>query len=265
MRSSSDLPTLLRAMNPEEYEILACVEREHWFYRGKREITYQWIKALFPSPQGKVFVDLGCGTGCFVEQMIQRGYPMIGVDDHQESIDRARQLLGEKNFREGSAEHFPFEENKVDLITMLDVLEHLKEDQEALVRMYQALKPGGILFITVPAFQFLWSDWDRSLHHFRRYSAGSLLPQLKAVGFEIVFSNYINVLAFPVVYLVRRWRECFGEAGNAFDRPENRIPWGPLNRFLEWQFVRLATQRWIRFPFGVSILVVARKLKSSCD
>ena len=246
-------------MNPEEYEILFRVERDHWFYRGKREIAFQWVRELIPSPREKVLVDLGCGTGCFVEQMVQRGYPMIGVDDHQESIVRARALLGEKNFREGSAESFPFESNSVDLITMLDVLEHLREDRKALDSMYRALKPGGFLLITVPAFHFFWSEWDRSLHHFRRYTSASLLPLLKGAGFEISFWNHINVLAFPIVFLLRRWREWVGGGENPLDRPENRIPWGPLNRLLEWQFVRAAVQKWIRFPFGVSILVIAKK------
>ncbi len=248
-------------MNPEEYEILSRVERDHWFYRGKRQIASQWIRELFPSAKEKIFVDLGCGTGCFVEQMIQKGYPMIGVDDHQESIDRARLLLGEKNFREGSAEAFPFQDNSVDLITMLDVLEHLKEDRVALDSMYRGLKGGGVLLITVPAFQFFWSDWDRSLHHFRRYTASSLLPLLKGAGFEISFWNYINVLAFPIVFCLRRWRDCFGGGEDPLDRPENKIPCGPLNRILEWQFVTLAVQKLIRFPFGVSILVVAKKPK----
>ncbi|MES2308820.1 MAG: class I SAM-dependent methyltransferase [Verrucomicrobiota bacterium] len=250
-------------MNPEEYEVLARVEREHWFYRGKRRIASEWVNRILPEPQGKVLVDVGCGTGCFAEQMIQKGYSMIGIDDHQESIDRARVLLGEKNFREGSAEKFPFEEATVDVVTLLDVLEHLKDDRLALESLYRGIKPGGYLILTVPAFEFFWSDWDRSLHHYRRYSAKNLLSLMKEVGFEISFWNFINVLAFPAVYLIRQWREWSGKQENPWDRPENRIPWGPLNRVLEWQFVRLATQKWIRFPFGVSLLVVARKPRTS--
>jgi SAM-dependent methyltransferase len=247
-------------MNPEEYEILARVERDHWFYRGKRRIAREWVRRVLSGNRDQRLVDVGCGTGCFVQEMIQRGYSMVGIDDHRESVERAQVLLGEKNFREGSAERFPFEAGSVDVVTLLDVLEHLKDDRLALKSLYEGLKPGGYLILTVPAFDFFWSDWDRSLHHYRRYTPGDLLPRLREAGFEISFWNFINVLAFPVVYLLRQWREFGGGSENPLDRPENRIPWGPLNKVLEWQFVAMAVQKWVKFPLGVSLLVVARKI-----
>lgn len=246
-------------MNPEEYEILSRVEREHWFYRGKREIVSRWIRRLYGEDRSLKVVDCGCGTGYFAQRLIQKGYEVTGVDDHLDSIVRAKALLGENHFREGSAERFPFPPESVDVITLLDVLEHLREDRQALRSLYESLKPGGYLIITVPAFMLLWSDWDRALHHFRRYSSSELLSKVREAGFQISFWNYINIVAFPIVAAIRLLRTLLDPPVDSFNRPENQIPFKPLNRVLEFLFVTLAVQKWIRFPFGVSLLVVAQK------
>lgn len=248
-------------MNPEEYEILARVEREHWFYRGKRALIKIWIDRLYAKKKPSLLVDCGCGTGFFAKSLLDQGYPVLGVDDHEDSVVKAKALLGAVNFRQGSAENFPFPENSVDSITMLDVLEHLKSDQKALQSIALALKPEGTLILTVPAFQFLWSDWDHALHHYRRYSPATLLPLFEKAGLQIEFWNFINVIAFPIVCLVRFWRVVRDEEIDPMKRPENKIPPLWLNLILEKTFVWLATQKWIRFPFGVSLLVIARKSK----
>ena len=105
----------------------------------------------------------------------------------------------------------------------------------------------------------LWSDWDVTLRHYRRYTAASL-RQVIPPGFEIVQLNYVNVAVLPAVFLVRKFRALKLRLGlPATARSEDRIPPAWLNRFLQWLFVRLACQTTLRFPAGVGLLAVLRK------
>jgi hypothetical protein len=106
----------------------------------------------------------------------------------------------------------------------------------------------------------LWSDWDVALHHFRRYHRAQLRALFPADAWEIVYVNYTNVVVYPAVWLVRKWRalrRLLGWAGPAA-RTEDQLPPRWLNGLLRGLFVNLAAWR-LPFPFGVSLLLVARR------
>ena len=116
------------------------------------------------------------------------------------------------------------------------------------------LKPGGVALVTVPASMALWSDWDVALHHFRRYSRPQLRALFPAAQWELVYVNYTNVVVFPVVWVIRKWRKFFPSQARGED--VEPAPW--LNRILQGLFVGLARWR-LPLPFGVSLLLVARR------
>ena len=118
------------------------------------------------------------------------------------------------------------------------------------------LKPEGIAVITVPALRALWSDWDVSLHHCRRYNRQSFLRLLTHPLFAMEHWNFINVLALPAVYLSRKLRAITGASSRAEDPtfPQSRL------MFLRKAFTALANQEQVRFPFGVGLLAVLRKI-----
>jgi hypothetical protein len=121
------------------------------------------------------------------------------------------------------------------------------------------LRPEGIAVITVPALMALWSDWDVSLRHYRRYDRRGLLSIIPD-GFEILHVNYVNVAVLPLVYLIRKYRGLKQRLGlKAVARSEDAIPPDWLNNFLRPVFVRMACQGTLRFPAGVGLLVVLRK------
>jgi len=131
--------------------------------------------------------------------------------------------------------------------------------------MRRILKPGGVLVITVPAFMSLWSDWDVALHHFRRYRKRQLLSRLEESDLEVIHCSYINVFAFPAVFLLRKWRARHGAdrvAASPGERAEERIPSPWLNRILQSIFVLPACQSVVSFPFGVGLLAIARRRPS---
>lgn len=245
-------------MNPREYTNLANLERRHWFYVGKREVVRYWIQRLHPLRPDHLLVDCGAGTGTFAAEMAPF-CRVLAIDDHEESLVLARDQLGPDRVKRGTCVSLPLESNAVDVLTALDVLEHVQEDARALVEFGRVVRPGGLVVITVPALMWLWSDWDVALHHYRRYGHRSLRAVIPAT-FEVVHCSYVNVAALPLVLAVRKWRtlqRALGGGGGA--RSEDTIPPRWANTVLRWSFVRLACQRWIRFPAGVGLLAVLRK------
>ena len=245
-------------MNPDEYKNLAQVETRHWFYAGKREIVRHWIRRFHQFQPGDVLADCGAGTGIFAAEMIQE-CNVVAVDDFEKSLELLRLRLGENHVRKGSCTALPLAGESVSVLAALDVIEHVQDDRAALREFLRVLRPEGIAVITVPALMALWSDWDVSLRHYRRYDRRGLLSIIPD-GFEILHVNYINVAVLPLVYLIRKYRGLKQRLGlKAVARSEDAIPPDWLNNFLRQVFVRMACQSTLRFPAGVGLLIVLRK------
>lgn len=243
-------------MNADEYANLDRVERGHWYYAGKRELVRGWIQRTAGLTPGSLLLDCGAGTGLFAAGMRD----ICGVrvlDDHAESLAILRTRFAAGEIIEGTATSIPLPAAAVDCVTVLDVLEHIRDHQAAVSEIHRVLRPGGCVVATVPALMTLWGYWDTALHHHRRYTAQELQALFPETDWELVHLNYTNVAVFPAVWLVRRWQR-WRDSG-ADSRMEDKIPPGWLNGFLQWLFVRLGLVRGLRFPFGVSLLLVARK------
>ena len=113
-------------------------------------------------------------------------------------------LAQEEVIRAG--DQVPLPDGSLAYVTALDVLEHVPDDAAVVRGFHRLLQPGGLAVVTVPAGMALWSDWDVALHHFRRYNRGQLRALFPADKWEIVHANYTNVLAYPAVWAVRKWR-----------------------------------------------------------
>jgi SAM-dependent methyltransferase len=153
----------------------------------------------------------------------------------------------------------PLPDGSLEYVTGLDVLEHLPDAATVVRGFHRLLKPGGLAIITVPAGMALWSDWDEALHHYRRYSRPQLRALFPAECWELVHVNYTNVVVYPAVWLVRKWRRWFARSGTPpGPRAEDREPAAWLNWLLQRIFVGTGFIR-MPWPFGVSLLLVARR------
>jgi SAM-dependent methyltransferase len=162
------------------------------------------------------------------------------------------------NVKAGAAEHLPYEAGSFDLVTGLDVVEHLDDDRAGLREMARVLRPGGRAILFVPAFMFLWGVQDDISNHRRRYTLNELKQTVRESGFEIERASYVNLSFFAPILLGR----LFMRLTRLRPESENNITIGFLNGAMgnilgaeSWLL------RYLNFPFGVSIICVARKVE----
>ncbi len=243
-------------MNPEEYAKLYAIERDHWFYKGKRAIVLHWLKKLTSLDSNKLLLDVGAGTGICVEEFqpycrtlgIESSPIAIGLAYH--SIQSQPRLLG------GSITAIPLKNESVDIVLCLDVLEHIADDRQAFLEIVRVIRPGGLVIITVPAFNWAASDWDVALGHHRRYNLTKLQKLIMGPKISIVYRNYINSFVFWPVVVYRKLRTWYK---NSFPhRMEDQVPPTWLNRLLYFLFVWPATKPW-PMPLGLSCFMILRR------
>ncbi len=240
-------------MNAEEYANLDRMEATHWYYAGKRVIARRWLELAGPPRADQVLLDCGAGTGRFAQEMESACRVMV-LDDHEESLRILRTRFRPEQILSLAGDQVPLPAGSLDYVTALDVLEHTPDDRAVVAGFSRLLRPGGVALVTVPAGMALWSDWDVALHHYRRYSRAQLQALFPAAEWELVHVNYTNVIVYPGVWIVRKWRKVFPSLG----RTEDAEPPRWLNGLLQRLFVGMALWR-IPLPFGVSLLLVARR------
>jgi SAM-dependent methyltransferase len=235
--------------------IEARVERDHWWFRGRRRLVTAVIEALGTPPTAQV-LDVGCGTGANLRLLVELGFQdVIGLDRSEEAIRWCAEK-GLPPVKRGDLCRLPFPEDHFDMILATDVLEHIDDEGAAVMELFRVLRPGGTLIASVPAFESLWGLQDQVSHHKRRYRREALSALLRAGGFHVARSFYFNFLLFAPIWLARqliRWRKIQLAS-------ENEVNTRWLNAVLARIFaldVWLAPR--LRPGFGVSILAVARR------
>jgi ubiquinone/menaquinone biosynthesis C-methylase UbiE len=246
-------------MNADEYSNLECVERTHWYYSGKRALVRAWLQRARPPQPTDVLLDCGAGTGIFAKEM-EAHCRVLVLDDHAEALRLLRTRFRPEQILSLAGDAVPLPDASLDFVTALDVLEHVPDDAAMVRGFHRLLSPGGIALVTVPASMALWSDWDEALHHFRRYRRPQLRALFTSDRWELIHVNYTNVVVYPAVWWVRKLRTLQKRLGRPAPagRSEDREPARPINDLLRAIFVRLAMWR-VPFPFGVSLVLVARR------
>ncbi len=239
------------------------VEDEHFWFGATRRVIFEALeRALGPRHTGARLLDVGCGTGYTLAQL-SPAIRATGVDFSATALAFARERLGlhsKTTLVRGSAYALPFTDGSFDAVLALDVLEHLDHDLDAALEMRRVLTKGGVAIITVPAFAELWSAHDEALDHKRRYRLSEIESVLRRAGFVVEHGTYYNFFLFPLVAMARLTARIRGASPS--DRKAEadlRVPPTPLNELFG---AVLASERrlapWIRLPFGVSCMVIAR-------
>ena len=151
----------------------------------------------------------------------------------------------------------PFESGTFDCTTSFDVLEHLEDDRKALAELLRVTRPGGLVFVNVPAFRCLWSDWDESLHHERRYTKEMFCRIIPVEEAAVQSLFYLNPALFFPILIYRGTKRLLPRIFSR--RLEDAVPSPRINALLQKLFV--APVRWnLRFfPFGTSLFAILEK------
>jgi SAM-dependent methyltransferase len=238
------------------YQILHRTEESHWWFVGRRRLILDQIARRHEGRHDVRALDLGCGTGIFLESLARYG-EAVGLDSSPDALAFCRER-GLTRLVRGDGALIPFGDESFDLVTANDLIEHIEDDAAALREVHRVLKRGGRAFIFAPAFDFLWSLQDEISHHRRRYTRARLARIIEGAGFEIERITYANTLLFPVVYMGRQALKALRLFKDV--RTENDLHPGWSNGMLKAIFgLEALLLRRTDLPFGVSILAVCRR------
>lgn len=243
-------------MDPTAYEVVHELEESHWFFVGRRRILSRLLDEILQGEKQLTILDVGCGTGTTM-RLLGRYGEVTGIDISAKAIRYCREQ-GRLRLCQADSSCLPFSDESFDLVTALDLLEHLQDESRGLVEFWRVLKEGGRMLLFVPAFMFLWSDFDRFSGHHRRYTKEELKQKVEQSGLEVIRLSYFNAILFPIVWAVRvvknfvgRWRSF---------RSDLETPSMGLSSILA-EILSLESNLIARgdLPFGVSLVCIARK------
>ena len=203
----------------------------------------------------KIVLEIGCANGHFISEIQKlKRYNYIGSDAQSSRVFNLANKYNNIPFIVFDLLKNPFSENFFDNVVMLNVLEHIKEDQRALCEVHRMLKKNGLLIIEVPSGSFLYDDYDVKLLHFRRYDMKDLINKLSNAGFKIEKKTHLGFLAFPFFLIIKLFNKFFKKkltvtkSANISD-----------NTFLKILFKIEKKLGSLSLPFGVRCYVCARK------
>jgi SAM-dependent methyltransferase len=248
---------LPKEMQSHHYPILYEVEDTHWWYVGRRRIIQSLVERIRTTLHNSnpSILDVGCGTGANLKMLTGYGRAE-GVDISPQAVEFCRER-GLDSVKLGAVEQLPYESDSFDLVTTLDVIEHLDDDVAGLREMRRVLRRDGRILVFVPAFMFLWGVQDDVSNHRRRYTLPGLLKVVEEAGFSVEWSSYANISFFLPVLLVRSVMRWLGLRAATEYGINISLMNGPFSRLF-------AAERFIfergRLPFGVSAVCIARRV-----
>jgi len=256
--SNAIATNLPKEMQAHHYPILYQVEDTHWWYVGRRRIIrslVEKIRATLNNPNPRI-LDVGCGTGANLKMLADYG-SAEGVDISPQAVEFCRER-GLNSVKLGAAEQLPYDDDSFELVTALDVIEHLDDDVAGLREMRRVLRREGRVLLFVPAFMFLWGVQDDVSNHRRRYTLPGLVKAVEAAGFAVEWSSYANVTFFLPVLVVRSVMRWLGLRAATEYGINISLMNGPFSQLF-------AAERFIlksgKIPFGVSAVCIARRVE----
>jgi 2-polyprenyl-3-methyl-5-hydroxy-6-metoxy-1,4-benzoquinol methylase len=255
--------------DPANFDILMRMQARHFWYRGRHRFllaAFRGVVKRFGMRHLSV-VDLGAGCGGWIRYLLEHApelaYRVALADSSLAALRYAGSALGA-----------PVSRYQVDLLRLgwverwdvaflLDVLEHIPQDEDVLRQVHRALRPSGLLLVTAPALASFWSYNDELVGHQRRYTHDDFRRLASNVGFELVRARYFMFFLSPLLSVSRMNRpraDITYEEKRALLMRTHRVPPWPVNEALALIFAAETPLGWfLPFPVGTSILGVFRK------
>jgi len=231
----------------------ARLEQRHWWFRGRRIVLEAALSRVRPAAAAEV-LDLGAGTGATLDWLAPYG-AAVGVEVNPLAVAWARSRGHQVEL--ASAEQLPFDAGRFDLITCLDVLEHVADDAAALAEARRVAASDALLLVTAPAYPHLFAGHDVAAGHRRRYRRGELLELARAAGWRPQLVSHFNAILLPIAVARRLFDRTNGRTRARSDLWATPAALdGPLR--LPLQFEAVLLRRGLCLPAGLSILAALR-------
>lgn len=254
------------------FDTLIKMQQEHFWYRGRHNLILNVLKkelpALLADANGLEAIDLGGGCGGWLRYLHSHQPDMFKqlalADSSIRALSLANPVVGDFAHRYQIDLMDIVWSEDWDVAFLLDVLEHIPEHEEALRQIRKSLRPGGLLFVTTPAFDQFWSYNDEIAHHQRRYVVRDYRELAEKTGFELLRTDYFMFFLSPALVasrlLFRPPSMISEEQRQAYLAKTHRVPASPVNRILSGIFSLEALMiNRLSFPWGTSILAVLRR------
>jgi SAM-dependent methyltransferase len=242
-------------MDAALYEQHAELEQEHWWFVARRAIIGTVLDHHLERGADRRLLDVGCGTGGMLPLLAQFG-TVSGIEGEPLAVEHCRAAFGRFDVQLGQVPSDVPHDGSFDLVSAFDVIEHIDDDVEALAALRAAVRPGGLIVVTVPALPWLWSAHDDLNGHKRRYTRQSLTAALTRAGVEVAALSYFNTVLLPAVAAARLVQHL--RPRPAAPHSDFRMPTRWVNRALTRA---MASERGLvargGLPIGVSLVAVA--------
>lgn len=243
-------------MKTVEYATMAEREQTYWWHLGRLRIIQRYIHKAQKGKEKVKIMNIGCGTGGTIDML-----EAFGVVDNVDISDEAIRFMKERGYTRLTKVNdidLPFKDKTYDLVGAFDVLEHIEDQVGALKEWGRILKDDGAVVITVPAYQWLWTDHDISLHHKRRYTTKRLQQAAKQAGLKVEHNSYAIVFSLPLVAGFRFLNKALGRKADSETSYVNVPKW--MNTvFTKSLYVEAQMHNVMPFPMGTSVVTILRK------
>lgn len=244
-------------MNINEYNEMSEREDCYWWHTGRMNIISKQLNKLFNGQKKYKILNIGCGTGGTISTLEKYG-EVTNIDISSEAL----KFLKMKGFTGMLVKdhRLPFKDGEFDLVIALDVLEHIDQDRLSLDEWSRVLKKSGNLVVTVPAYNFLWSGHDASLHHKRRYTRNRLDWDLNKSSFAKLKNSYMITFSF---FLVVGFRLLYKLTGKRMTENTSYVNLPPIINTLFDRLLRIegTLLQFINLPFGTSVLGIYKRVR----
>jgi 2-polyprenyl-3-methyl-5-hydroxy-6-metoxy-1,4-benzoquinol methylase len=248
-------------MKDAEIERMSEFEENHSWFVGRRKIITSMLDNSLGSASNLSILDVGCGNGS-TTILLKKFGTVYGTDYSSLALKHSTER-GLNRVVISTATNLPFASQSFDVITVFDVIEHMRDDVRVLTELKYLLKKDGIIFITVPAYQFLWSDHDISLSHFRRYNSKTLTECIARAGLRIIRLSYCVSFLFPLVAIYRIFNK-----RKSKDKPKAdliRLPSFAERMLRQILFIESKVLQKTNLPFGLSLICIAGSSSSGLE
>lgn len=240
------------------------IEDQSFWFQHRNDCIRELMQKCPPRGKGPIF-DVGGGNGFVAKGLIDAGWDVVLVEPGESGARNAKKR-GVEHVVCGTTHAVEFKNGSLPAIGVFDVVEHIEDDLGFLRHLRDLLEPGGMLYLTVPAYNLLWSHEDMDAGHFRRYTISAMEKKLMESGFKLISGGYIFMFLPLPVFLLRMipYRLGFAqriknEKMSAKDHVISESWTGRLlNMLLLWELN--AIKRGKSLSFGGSCLMAAQKI-----